>query len=884
MNFNYNPAELELIKGEFLSSSDEFTYSEKLLSTIKKHDPDVDIHFEGIYSYINYKYIPKLMHGWKIHISSVFEEAIEILDKVSKYCLENKIGFKFVKSLDTLNLLNSKSWSRSSSGKFITIYPSNEDQFKIVIEQLYFILESHKGPYILSDKRYKDCKVLYYRYGRIKEPGTLKADGSREFFLIGPNGEIEKDEPTPYFKCPTWVNDPFENLNDDNNSENEGLKDNRYIVKDAIDMTNAGGVYLAYDNILKEEVILKETRPFIKMGKNESMIIRKKEAAILKKLDEKDYTPRFIDAFYEWEHYFIVISKVNGKLLSEYRADLDTSIFTVNELSIIYENHRKIFIEIIKCLKDMHDNGISYGDFSSTNIMIREDNTVTFIDFELSNSEDDLEHFFGGTEGYKRNQGNTFKDRFTLDKEGLGFLFLNFYTDASEYLVLSEEIFINVFESIKKDFNIPIDFIDVIETLIFMPEQANLIELIKKLEQLKIQSPISKEVHYKYSIEMLPIEIERTIKQTKNAIISNSDVRKHRLFPIFPNYPNENSFGLYFGELGILLSLQHVFTNDFCKDYIISYLNSYENRTKVVPLGLFSGLSGEAYGLYKLGFEEKAIQLFNDVIKNKYMLNGCMDLKDGITGYGLVNLFFYEKTSVEKYIHEAEKVSLSLIKAMEVDDNQYYWKSKDEEIIEFGLGQGIAGIAFFFINFYKLTKEKIYLNIAKGTIRYILRHALEKNGSLYFYKNSNKDFLSPYLEGSTGIAYVLVQYIQLDRDTEMINSLEKILNTFNFKYGKGPSVDLGITAIGFVLIELYKMTNKPKYLDMLREVTEGILNFRIHRQDEIYFPSAIKSHIGFDFGTGISGILVFLKQFLNLLNRHKKVNDNQNRREENIYV
>ena len=58
----------------------------------------------------------------------------------------------------------SKGGDRILTGKFITIYP-NEGEFIPLLDELHSALSNQpRGPYILTDKRWKNGNV-YYRYG-----------------------------------------------------------------------------------------------------------------------------------------------------------------------------------------------------------------------------------------------------------------------------------------------------------------------------------------------------------------------------------------------------------------------------------------------------------------------------------------------------------------------------------------------------------------------------------------------------------------------------------------------------------------------------------------------------------------------------------------------
>ncbi|MFP3441302.1 hypothetical protein R0K18_26580, partial [Pantoea sp. SIMBA_133] len=91
--------------------------------------------------------------------------AKQILSKVSDLLVARKIPFKHLKSEYEFINTNSKTANRASSGKFITIYPPSNEAFLNLLSLLYNTLQTYeKGPYIFSDKRWRNSNI-YYRYG-----------------------------------------------------------------------------------------------------------------------------------------------------------------------------------------------------------------------------------------------------------------------------------------------------------------------------------------------------------------------------------------------------------------------------------------------------------------------------------------------------------------------------------------------------------------------------------------------------------------------------------------------------------------------------------------------------------------------------------------------
>lgn len=106
--------------------------------------------------------------GWKIHVSACLDNASEIVTQVWQYCVPRNISFKFLPGRLAVLMRNAKYAPRGSSGKVITIYPSDEAACERILAELDAVLDGAPGPYILSDLRYGDGP-LHVRYGGFTE-------------------------------------------------------------------------------------------------------------------------------------------------------------------------------------------------------------------------------------------------------------------------------------------------------------------------------------------------------------------------------------------------------------------------------------------------------------------------------------------------------------------------------------------------------------------------------------------------------------------------------------------------------------------------------------------------------------------------------------------
>jgi hypothetical protein len=125
-------------------------------------------------------------------------------------------------------------------------------------------LIGYTGPYILSDRRYRDSGVVHYRYGGILPTRRLDVTGRGVPVMQLQYGQMVDDERLPFFHLPHGMSDPFASEPDAAETDAEGtLKQGRYLVQSVIGFSNPGGVYVALDRETGSKVLIKEARPLV---------------------------------------------------------------------------------------------------------------------------------------------------------------------------------------------------------------------------------------------------------------------------------------------------------------------------------------------------------------------------------------------------------------------------------------------------------------------------------------------------------------------------------------------------------------------------------------------------------------------------------------------
>jgi len=341
--------------------------------------------------------------GFKVHLSAAPQCAGKILDLTVPICVDHRVQFKIIGDPTLHAMLDSKRQPRGYSGKFMTIYPPDDDTFVDLIEHVHNGTRNAGmvGPRILSDRQYKDNPIVYYRYGGFRPPRRATIDGTQATYLVSPSGELVVDERLPYFRLPSWVNDPFETRPPkEEEEESDGiLLGDRYLVRDAIRFSNCGGLYRATDNRTDETVFIKEARPSTNCWGNgnrswDAVFFLRREYETLQRLQDFDFIPAPLDLLEESDHLFLVEEHLAGSNMRKYWAREDVILAPYirrpGRIEGWTAKFETVAAKLINMVRAVHRRGVLLGDLSPDNVLIEPDSMqIWLIDFESSITNSD---------------------------------------------------------------------------------------------------------------------------------------------------------------------------------------------------------------------------------------------------------------------------------------------------------------------------------------------------------------------------------------------------------------------------------------------------------------------------------------------------------------
>jgi len=326
--------------------------------------------------------------GFKIHLSATIFNSGEIYDTVVPYLLAKNIHFKVIGSNDLLAKMNSNRYGYRQVGKFITVYPFDEDHAVELSKNLYSLTQEFCSPRIPSDIRLSPTSIVHYRYGQIIQ--KLNSLSLSPAYINRPDGTLEKDSRDPNFPIPIWVKDPLKDIWPQSSCHkllSNKLFAQRFILLKTLRQRAKGGVYLGLDmgNEFSQDtglrvinkVVIKEARY---LGEIEQSGIDATgriqwQATIQNKLAFSGISPLIYDFFCLDKNYYLVMEACGPCSLTE--------ILYQGEMIDSDRKHDWI-CSLLNCMVTLHNENIFFFDLSPDNIRIMEGDTIKLVDFEYA--------------------------------------------------------------------------------------------------------------------------------------------------------------------------------------------------------------------------------------------------------------------------------------------------------------------------------------------------------------------------------------------------------------------------------------------------------------------------------------------------------------------
>lgn len=807
---------------------------------------------DGLWFHVYTKQVRLPLQGWKVHVSAVLVNAAAIIGSVARIALKNTIPFKFALDKNILSLMTSKRWDRGGSGKFITLYPSDQASFESLLEQLYTELQHEEGPYILSDKRYKDCKILYYRYGGIRPETRLNMRGERVPVLLTPRGDAVPDIRTPYFSPPSWAPDPFVQAA----SKDRGdltLNDGKYVVTKALSFSNSGGVYLAEEFATGKTVLIKEARLHtLQDGRgNDAISLLTKEHQILDFLKDTGIAPVPIESFYDWENLFLVEEYVEGVDIRELMLG-QSPLMLVNPSSSdttrFYDTFCRIFTTFAAALEILHERGIVFGDLSANNLRIDPTSySVRLIDLEAARrlGVDDASLLY--TPGFRDPLSLHVPSGIKDDLYALAAIMLYTIFPIHALSSLRQDLYSSVLMRILLD-------VGWSETPVF-----EVISGLSKGETTcsQVSAILAKPARLSPPRYHRTIDVETCSSLAQNLgsfICSTMRTDQGSLFPADPYLGRTNALSLGFGACGVLFALKKC-DYDIPQKALMWLEEKLDSvKTGDLPPGLFTGTAGIAWSLYDLGFHERAA-IFMKMANESPLVSDHHSYLYGMAGVGMANLYMYLRTHEQSYLSIAEHLAERLLRTAQQSDSGLFWES--DNLVHLGYGYGQSGVALFLLRLSQTTGKETYRAQGRQAIAFDLSNGVESEAGVLSFPRGVGDFtLDPYIEeGSAGVARVALRFGLWDEAGPILADIHR-------KYSVYAGLLYGLSGFLDVLTDAFVLSHETRFQEMAKRPLSGLSDlFLIKDPSGIATPGDGLLRFSCDYATGAAGVMRTMYRF-----------------------
>ncbi|WP_327028284.1 class III lanthionine synthetase LanKC [Micromonospora sp. NBC_01740] len=767
--------------------------------------------------------------GWKIHVSATLDNAERVLDAVWDYCVPRGLSFKFLRGPRTLLLRNSKYASRAASGKFVTVYPRDDAELELVCKELDELLAGEPGPYILSDLRH-GAGPVHVRYGGFAARYCHSPDGQVVPAIEDDTGTLVPDRRDPVFHVPSWVTLP-DFLGPHLAARNATSTDEvPYRIEKVIHFSNGGGLYVGRDVRTDTQLVLKEARPHAGLDADGADAVARlaREADALRRLADLPQVPRVHDEFALGEHRFLALEFIEGRPLNKVlvdryplidadATDADRAAYTRWALDV----HRQVE-EVVTAI---HDRGLVYGDLHLFNVMVRPDDRIALVDFEVAAPID------GHRRPGLRNQGFAApRDRTgpAVDRYALACLRLALFLPLTQLVRLGPDKAAHLADVIAAHFPVPRDLLD------------------DAVREITGPAPADAGGAPDLTVDVGPAHRDRLARAI---LASATPDRDDRLFPGDIEQFRSGGLNLAHGAAGVLYAL-HVSGAGRWPEHekwLVRHATAPPSGTRC---GFYDGLHGVAYALDALGRRQDALDVLDICLRQP--LDGLdHSLSGGLAGIALNLAELAGRTGETALRDAAWRVAERVVDQLADDPGPDISGGRNPYA---GLLRGRTGPALLLVRLHELTGDEALLDHAATALRQDLRRCVVRpDGAL----EVNEGWRTmPYLgQGSVGIGLVLDEYLRHRADERFAEASAGVRRAARSPFYAQSGLFAGRAGI------IAYLAAYPDDPGLCRERDAQVARLAWHAlpyRDGTAFPGEQLLRLSMDLGTGTAGVLLAL--------------------------
>jgi hypothetical protein len=830
---------------------------------------------------------PQMAQGWKLHISATPLSAPAVLARAAEVLVCQGSAFKFARSVSQVAQLTARRVNRASGGKFITVYPdADPDLLRDLAEALHQATAGLSGPGILSDRRYRTGSLVHYRFGAFTAVTVLGNDGMREMMLTAPDGTLVTDQRNAWFCPPPWAPpDPFGQPAGGSvpRRPESVLLAGRYVVRQVIRHSFAGGVFRAEDQRTGRPVIIKQARPYaaVSPAGRDACHMRRHEARMLRRLGPTGATARLVELFEQQGDLFLVMEQVDGMTLRDWVPD--------HPLRAGHSGWGpdpaaagRIARDLVDMMDLIHQRGLVLHDFNPSNVMVTAGDRLRLIDLEMltpfrQQVPPELTPGYAAPEQRPGIAADPAADLYSLGAT------LFYLVSGADPVMPADDTGVRSQSGRLRDMLTGLTAGNPVATRLapvigqFMDEDPGRRPGLASVRQaLAAQpGPARRPARPSAAFRLDRAGLDRAIDHATGYLADVLDpASKSRLWPCDDQAAASDPSAVYYGAAGILATLIRAHREQpqaQLTDLIALAANWTRQRIcsepRILP-GLYFGHAGTAWAMLEAG------QLLNnhDLIEAARCLADRLPLRwpnqdvcHGAAGAGLAQLRFFELTGQQVYLDRAAEAATWIAAAARHIDGLLMWPIPEDfpsrlaGARHLGFAHGVAGIGTFLLAAGHATGVHSYHDLAMRAVDTLTAAREADHGAAYWPAAPGGQRRTHWCSGSSGVGTFLIRAWEHNHETSIKDlATSAATAVYLARWRSGPSQCHGLAGDAEFLLDLAQALGEPRYLTWAHELACCIYARHALRSGRMLAPDDTGTAITAGYGTGQAGTLAFL--------------------------
>uniref|UniRef100_A0AAU2UYM8 Class IV lanthionine synthetase LanL n=1 Tax=Streptomyces sp. NBC_00003 TaxID=2903608 RepID=A0AAU2UYM8_9ACTN len=854
--------------------------------------------------------------GWKLHVSATPLSAPQVLESAARVLVAHGCAFKFAATASIAAEMNAVRASRAQSGKFLTAYPADDEQLRLLARELDDRTRGLAGPAILSDRRYRPGSLVHYRYGCFARPRELNDEGFYEGRLRAPDGTFVADERNPWFAPPPWARSPFPVSASASSGRRRGdpvLLADRYLVKEAIRHSNRGGVYRARDEHTGDTVLLKEARPHVGAGFDgrDARDWLRHEAEILRRLAPLGITPAVREVFEAGGHVFLAEDLIEGVNLQQWTADR----LRTGDGRVLVAEAWSLASELAAMIGQLHTEGFVLRDFKPGNVVMTPEVRPVLVDLECAVSTGSPVPV-AGTRGFTAPEyletpagphAAPPAPGPEADCFSLGATLLHVTAGISPVLAPDSPPARPTGERLAELIATAAPELPALRALAplitgLTGDGAERWTLERAAEYLSKGADASEEArakgqadarhpeahpgswpgaaHRRLALRSTPSgpavpSTERLLADGLAFLADTMDPAQEYLWPGPAALPDGDACNVQLGAAGVLAVLDRaVRCGHEAAAPTLHTAAAWLDRQLAAPgrilPGLYFGRSGAAWALF-----EAATTLGDTALADRaiaYALNiplegGNPDICHGLSGAGLAQLHLWHATGDRRFAERAVQCADGVLSLLH-EGPGVEWDAGPEFRAElagslcYGFGHGVAGNAAFLLAAGRDLDRADLIDIAVGGGHTLCAVAQWRSGSAHWPKGpgrTERPGLNFWCNGTSGIGTFLVRLWHETGDQRFLEHAEGAAHAVRQqRWQVGPGTCHGAAGNAELLLDLHELTGETRHREAAFDLASCLTLRAARRDGRFVMPDDTLREICASYNVGISGVLDFL--------------------------